>query len=387
MKKRSTRRALCAQERAEIWSRWRQGESATQIARELGRWQNHVRVVLSECGGISPPVRKRAARSLTLAHREEISRGICAGRTARQIAAGIGKATSTVTREINRNGGWHAYRAVQADQAAWQRASRPKLCLLQRNARLCRRVAQGLKQQWSPEQIARRLVEDFAEDHSMRVSHETIYRTLFVQTRGALKKELLQHLRTGRKLRHSRKASTKGQGRGKIVDALSIRERPAEIEDRAVPGHWEGDLISGKNNSHIATLVERKSRYTLLVKVPSKETAPVIKALSRKIKTLPRALRRSLTWDGGKEIASHKDFTVATDVQVYICDPHSPWQRGSNENTNGLLRQYFPKGTDLSVHSQARLDFVARRLNGRPRETLNFRTPAEKLSEIVASIG
>jgi IS30 family transposase len=248
-------------------------------------------------------------------------------------------------------------------------------------------VAQGLRRQWSPEQISRRLVEDFQNDHSMRVSHETIYRTLFVQTRGALKKELLQHLRSGRKLRHSRKASTRGQGRGRIVDAVSIRERPAEVEDRAVPGHWEGDLISGKNNSHILTLVERQSRYVLLAKVPSKETKPVIKALSRKIRTLPKALRRSLTWDGGKEMANHKDFTIATDVQVYICDPHSPWQRGSNENTNGLLRQYFPKGTDLSVHSQAHLNFVASRLNGRPRETLKFRTPAEKLSEIVASIG
>lgn len=379
------RRPLCAEERAEIWARWRQGENATQIARELGRWQNHVRVVLSEHGGISPPVRKRAERALSLGHREEISRGICAGCTASQIAARIGKATSTVTREIERNGGWQAYRAVQADQATWQRARRPKACKLQQHPRLCRHVAQGLKQRWSPQQIAQRLVEEFPNDHSMRVSHETIYRTLFVQTRGALKKELLQHLRTARKLRHSRKANNKGQGRGRIVDAISIRQRPAEIEDRAVPGHWEGDLISGKNNSHIATLVERQTRYVLLAKVPSKETAAVIKALSRKIKTLPKALRRSLTWDGGKEMANHKDFTIATDVKVYICDPHSPWQRGSNENTNGLLRQYFPKGTDLSVHSQAHLNFVAKQLNGRPRETLKFRTPAEKLSEIVAS--
>lgn len=381
------RRTLGAKERAELWARWREGETMAQISRELGRWKSHVGRVLEGHGGISPAERKRADRALTLGHREEISRGICAGRAAAQIAARIGKATSTVTREIRRNGGREAYRAVEADRAAWERACRPKECRLRQNRRLCRRVAQGLSQQWSPEQIARRLVEDFPNDHSMRVSHETIYRTLFVQTRGALKKQLLQHLRSGRKLRHSRKASTKGQGRGQIVDAISIRERPAEVQDRAVPGHWEGDLISGKSNSHIATLVERQSRYVLLVKVPSKETAPVIKALSRRIKTLPTALRRSLTWDGGKEIANHKDFTIATDVQVYICDPHSPWQRGSNENTNGLLRQYFPKGTDLSVHSQAHLDLVAKRLNGRPRETLKFRTPAEKLSEIVASIG
>ena len=381
------RRPLRVEERAELWARWRRGETVTQIARELGRWKRHVRGVLEQRGGICPAERKRADRALTLAHREEISRGICAGCTAAHIAAAIGKSPSSVTREIKRNGGREAYRAVEAEGAAWKRACRPKACLLQRNWRVCRRVAQGLRQQWSPEQIARRLVEDFPSDHSMRVSHETIYRTLFVQTRGALKKELLQHLRSGRKLRHSRKASTKGQGRGQIVDALSIRERPAEVEDRAVPGHWEGDLISGKNNSHIATLVERHSRYVLLAKVPSKETAPVIKALSRKIKTLPKALRRSLTWDGGKEMANHKDFTIATDVQVYICDPHSPWQRGSNENTNGLLRQYFPRGTDLSVHTQAHLDFVAKRLNGRPRETLKFRTPAEKLSELVASTG
>lgn len=381
------RRPLSAEERAELWTRWRQGESVAQIARELGRRKGHVHAVLGKCGGISPCERKRADRALTLAHREEISRGICAGLPMRQIAAAIGKAPSTLTREIKRNGGRETYRAVQADQAAWERARRPKVWLLERNPRLCRRVAQGLAQQWSPEQIAQRLAEDFPNDDSMRVSHETIYRSLFVQTRGVLKKELLQHLRSGRKLRHSRKASSRGQGRGQIVDAISIRERPAEAEDRAVPGHWEGDLISGKNNSHIATLVERQSRYVLLVKVSSKETAPVIKALSRKIKTLPKALRRSLTWDGGKEMAAHKDFTIATDVQVYICDPHSPWQRGSNENTNGLLRQYFPKGTDLSVHSQAHLDFVAKRLNGRPRETLKFRTPAEKLSETVASIG
>lgn len=381
------RRRVCAVERAEIWSRWRGGETVAQIARELRRDPPHVRGLLRRGGGIYLPERKRADRTLTLAHREEISRGICAGCTAARIAGAIGKSTSTVTREIKRNGGRKAYRAVEADDAAWKRARRPKACVLQRNRRLCRRVAQGLRRQWSPEQISRRLVEDFQNDHSMRVSHETIYRTLFVQTRGALKKELLQHLRSGRKLRHSRKASTRGQGRGRIVDAVSIRERPAEVEDRAVPGHWEGDLISGKNNSHILTLVERQSRYVLLAKVPSKETKPVIKALSRKIRTLPKALRRSLTWDGGKEMANHKDFTIATDVQVYICDPHSPWQRGSNENTNGLLRQYFPKGTDLSVHSQAHLNFVASRLNGRPRETLNFRTPAEKLSEIVASIG
>lgn len=380
-------RPLRSEERAWIWKRWREGESVAQIARALGRWKTQVHGVLQRHGGISPPQRQRAARTLTLAQREEISRGLSAGHSLTQIAQRLGKACSTVSREIRRNGGRHAYRAAQADQAAWQRARRPKACKLQRHRRLCRHVARRLQQHWSPEQIARRLEQDFPNDHSMRVSHETIYRTLFVQTRGALKKELLQHLRSHRKLRHSRKASTHGQGRGRIADAISIRQRPAEVEDRAVPGHWEGDLISGKNNSHIATLVERHTRYVLLAKVPSKHTEPVIKALSRKIKTLPKALRRSLTWDGGKEMANHKDFTIATKVKVYICDPHSPWQRGSNENTNGLLRQYFPKGTDLSVHSQAHLNFVAKQLNGRPRETLKFRTPAEKLAEIIASTG
>jgi len=380
-------RALSAADRAALWQRWKEGESATQIARELGRGRGYVRGVLQHSGGIAPAPRKRADHTLSLAQREEISRGICASMSAGQIARVIGKSTSTVSREIHRNGGRHRYRAVEADRAAWRRAQRPKHCVLARHPQLCRRVAEGLKQQWSPQQIARRLVADFPNDHSMRVSHETIYRSLFIQARGALKKELLAHLRTHRKMRHSRKANHRGDGRGKIVEALSIRERPAEADDRAVPGHWEGDLISGKNNSHLATLVERGSRYVMLVKVPSKETAPVIKALSRKIKTLPRALRRSLTWDGGKEMANHKQFTLATDLKVYICDPHSPWQRGSNENTNGLLRQYFPKGTDLSVHSQANLDFVARRLNGRPRETLEFKTPAEVFSQFVASTG
>jgi IS30 family transposase len=380
---RSERRVLSAAERADLWNRWKQGETAAEIARALGRWRSHMRVVLKERGGIGPSPRKRSERALTLAQREEISRGICAEASYRQIARCIGKAASTVSREIRRNGGRRAYRAVEADTLAWDRGRRPKRCLLQQNARLRRCVAQGLAQRWSPEQIAQRLEQQYPHDHSIRVSHETIYRSLFVQSRGVLKKELMQHLRSGRKLRHARGASHKGQGRGQIVDAISISERPAEAQDRAVPGHWEGDLISGKANSHIATLVERHTRFVMLVKVPSKETVPVVKALTRKITTLPGALLRSLTWDRGKEMANHKQFTIATDVQVYFCDPHSPWQRGSNENTNGLLRQYFPKGTDLSVHSQAHLDAVAKQLNGRPRETLQFRTPAEKLSELL----
>lgn len=377
---------LSATERAELWRRWSAGQPASEIGRALGRWRNAVQGELQKHGGYAPVERRRAADRLTLEQREEISRGISAGRSARAIAVTTGKSPSSITREINRNGGREKYRAARADRQAWKRARRPKLCLLRRHPRLCRYVAHGLSQQWSPHQIARRLERDYRSDHSMRVSPETIYRSLFVQTRGVLRKELTQHLRSKRKLRHSQRASNQGQGRGQIPQAVSIRERPAQVEDRAVPGHWEGDLLSGKANTHIATLVERHSRFVMLVKVPSKETAAVVKALTRKIIRLPVSLRRSLTWDNGKEMAQHKQFTVDTDVQVYFCDPASPWQRGSNENTNGLLRQYFPKGTDLSVHSQAQLDFVAHRLNQRPRQTLQFQTPAEKLAQSVALI-
>jgi IS30 family transposase len=340
--------------------------------------------VVRERGGYAPLPRTRAVDRLKLAQREEISRGISAGLSARCIAARIGKHHASVSREMNRNGGRAAYRAHEADQAAWIRALRPKLCLLRRQARVCQYVIRGLQRRWSPQQIAARLERHYRRDQSMRVSAETIYRTLFVQSRGALKKELTQYLRTARSVRHARKASHKRQGRGQIIDAISIRQRPAQVEDRAVPGHWEGDLIRGKGNSHIATLVERHSRFVLLAKVPSSETQVVVAALSAKMKKLPRELRRSLTWDRGKEMAKHRDFTIATNMQVYFCDPHSPWQRGSNENTNGLLRQYFPKRTDLSVHSQSHLNAVANELNQRPRQTLDFLTPAEKLSETVA---
>lgn len=371
-------------EHAQIWEQWRAGRSAGEIARKLNRARCAVRRVVERCGGFSPPVRKRRVDQMTLRDREEIFKGICEGLSARRIADRIGKHHSSVSREIDRNGGRTQYRPSQADKAAWERAQRPKTCVLRQRARLRAYVIAGLQRWWSPEQVAARLEQDFPDDHSMRVSHETIYRTLFIQSRGALRKELTQYLRTKRTVRHARQASAKGHGRGQIVDAVSIRERPAEAADRAVPGHWEGDLISGSTNSYIATLVERYSRYVLLAKVPSKETAAVVKALTEKIKKLPQELRRSMTWDNGKELAAHKDFTIATDMQVYFCDPHSPWQRGSNENTNGLLRQFFPKGTDLSVHSQAHLNKIANLMNQRPRETLGFRTPAEKLFETVA---
>jgi IS30 family transposase len=290
-----------------------------------------------------------------------------------------------VSREISRHGGRPIYRAHEADEHAWDSALRPKPCLLTINRKLRDIVASKLILDWSPEQISGWLKIQYRDDESMRVSHETIYRSLFIQARGVLKKELMDHLRSKRRMRRSRHATPSGQSRGQIVDAISIRQRPAEVEDRAVPGHWEGDLLSGGKNSYIATLVERHSRFTMLIKVPSKQTEAVVAALSRQVRKLPVTLKRSLTWDRGLEMAKHKDFTVATDVQVYFCDPQSPWQRGTNENTNLLLRQYFPRGTDLSGFSQAQLDHVSLRLNQRPRKTLGFQTPASKLHASVAS--
>ena len=324
--------------------------------------------------------------ALTLIEREDISRGIASGESGRSIADRLGRAASTVSREIPRHGGRSVYRAKAANEGAWELALRPKPCLLALNCTVRNLVASKLVLDWSPEQISGWLKNEFPDDESMRVSHETIYRSLFIQARGVLKKELIGHLRTKRSMRRPHRIATHQERRGQIPDAVSIRERPAEAEDRAVPGHWEGDLISGSKNSHIVTLVERHSRFTALIKVSDKETATVITALTKQIRRLPVSLRRSLTWDRGLEMAKHKLFTVATNVKVYFCDPSSPWQRGSNENTNGLLRQYFPKGTDLSSHSQADRDKVALRLNQRPRETLGFKTPAAKLHARVASI-
>jgi transposase, IS30 family len=338
--------------------------------------------VLALNGGIAPLPRRRARRALRLAEREEISRGIAAGQSIRQIAQGLGRSPSTVSREIRRNGGCRAYRASGADRRAWERALRPKPCRLARNAELRWRVAQKLSLQWSPKQVSGWLKQQLPADPGMQVSHETIYRSLFIQTRGVLKKELMAHLRTARQMRQAKGGTTKS-GMGQIVDAVSIRERPAEADDRAVPGHWEGDLLCGANNTHIATLVERHTRFVMLLKIPSKDTATVVAALAKHVRKLPQELRRSLTWDRGKEMADHKSFTLATQVQVYFCDPRSPWQRGSNENTNGLLRQYFPKGTDLSQFSQAYLNKIATRLNQRPRETLGFETPADRLRAVL----
>jgi IS30 family transposase len=318
-----------------------------------------------------------------LAEREEISRGIAADSSVREIAAVFGRAPSTVSREIERHGGRDKYRAADADCRAWDQAKRPKQCLLATNDRLQMMVATKLNLDWSPEQISGWLKLKFPNDESMQVSHETIYRSLFIQARGVLKKELIEHLRSRRMMRRSKKATTDGQPRGQIVDGISIRERPAEVEDRAIPGHWEGDLITGSKNTHIATLVERQSRFTMLVKVKGKDTASVVAALSKQVRKLPAELRKSLTWDRGTELANHKKFTIATNVPVYFCDPQSPWQRGTNENTNRLLRQYFPKDTELSGYSQADLNKIALRLNQRPRKTLGFQTPASKLNAVL----
>ena len=301
----------------------------------------------------------------------------------RCIAIQIGRSPSTVSRELKRNEGRNKYRAAAADSHAWAEARRPKLCKLATDHRLRCFVARKLRLQWSPGQISGALQVEFADDERMQVSHETIYRSLFIQARAVLKKELKQHLRTRRRMRRSQSADRTGRRIGGITDPISIRERPAEVEDRAIPGHWEGDLLSGSHNSHIATLVERQSRFTILVKVDGKDTQSVVSALIKKVRKLPVQLRRSLTWDRGNEMAQHKAFTVATDVQVYFCDPQSPWQRGTNENTNGLLRQYFPHGTELTQFSQAALDKVALRLNQRPRKTLGFITPAVMLEAVL----
>jgi IS30 family transposase len=370
-------------QKAELWGRWKQGQSISSISRALDRRnKTGVQRIVSLQGGIAPSARRRAVSALGLAEREEISRGIAAGLAIRAIARSLGRAPSTVCREITRNGGTQTYRAARADKQAWERALRPKHCRLAYSARLRWRVAQKLALQWSPEQISGWLRREYPGDPSMRISHEAIYRSLFIQSRGVLKKELTAHLRTKRQMRLA-KGAQRRTGQGQILDMVSIRERPAEAEDRAIPGHWEGDLLTGANDTNIATLVERHSRFTMLVKLARRDSATVVAAVAKQIGTLPEELRRSLTWDQGKEMARHKSFTVATDLQVYFCDPRSPWQRGSNENTNGLLRQYFPRATNLSHVSQAQLNAVALRLNQRPRKILDFETPADRLQKVL----
>lgn len=381
---RRTRLRYTKELKSQIWDRYKRGESLKSIARTFETQSSSIYAQLVPTGGIRPPERKRARLALSLAEREEISRGLVAKLPIRSIALQLRRSPSTISREIQRNGGCDAYRASTADERAWDRARRPKICKLASNRALAHIVERKLKEHWSPEQIAGWLKREYSEDKSNYVSHETIYRSLFVQTRGALKKELQQYLRSKRTIRRSKTSSLKGDGLGGMPHAVPISERPASVEDRAIPGHWEGDLIEGSKSSCIATLVERHSRFVMLVKLENKRTDTVISALIEQAKQLPEQLYKSLTWDRGTEMKGHQRFTMETDIQVYFCDPQSPWQRGSNENTNRLLRQYLPKGTDLSVHSQQDLNEVARSLNERPRKTLAYETPADRFNRCVA---
>ena len=376
---------LTAAQKAELWRRWRQGESLNAIGRALGRIPKMVHYIVAGAGDIPPVSRQRARQALTLSEREAISRGVARGVSLRQISRELGRVPSTVSREVRRHGGRRRYRAAAADRRAWACGRRPKRCRLALHPALRDAVAAKLALEWAPQQIAGWLRQAYPTDPTMRVSHETIYLSLFVQSRGVLKKALMAHLRQRRIYRRPKVAAAHPGGH--IVDAVSIRERPATVEDRAVPGHWEGDLLVGSRNSYIATLVERRSRYVCLVRVTGKETQTVVRALTRHVQRLPAGLMATLTWDRGLELAAHRTFSIATGVQVYFCDPRSPWQRGTNENTNGLLRQYFPRRTDLSVYSQRYLDRIALRLNTRPRKTLGCRTPAVTLAETVASTG
>ncbi|MFQ5524556.1 MAG: IS30 family transposase [Acidimicrobiia bacterium] len=365
----------------EVWERRQGGESNRSIGRRLGRSGASIRALVESSGGVRPLRRHRSVRHLSLTEREEISRGVAAGDSVRVIAGRLGRAASTVSRELARNGGRFAYRAHRADGEAWRRARRPQRCKLGSNQTLRNVVEDKLELRWSPQQISRWLRRTYPDDEAMHVSHETIYLTLFIQARGGLKRELTQHLRTRRANRRP-KGKKPPSGKGQIVDPVMISQRPAEAEDRAVPGHWEGDLLMGKRQTAIGTLVERWSRYVMLFPLPNGHSAEAVRnALAETVQKLPVHLWHSLTWDQGKEMAQHAQFTIDTGVQIYFCDPRSPWQRGSNENTNGLLRQYFPKTTDMSQLTQADLDFAAHQLNGRPRQTLNWLSPSEKLAE------
>lgn len=375
------RRGLSASERVELWRRWRDGQSLSDIGRALGKAPGSVHGFIAARGGISPAPRTRSPRSLTLSEREEISRGLALGESLRSIARSLGRSPSTVSREVARNGGSSRYRAAASDANAWERARRPKDCKLAVSPNLRREVASKLQQDWSPEQIAGWLRCNYGDVPTMRVSHETIYRSLYIQARGVLDRTLLRRLRTRRLFRRSKKLDTSSQRRGHLVDAISIHERGADVELRDVVGHWEGDLVSGSRNSHIATLVDRRSRFTLLVHVAGKDSKAVVAAVGREIKKLPVHVRRSLTWDRGPELARHRNLTEEARVPVFFCDAGSPWQRGTNENTNGLVRQYLPSGTDLSGYTQASLNKIAARLNSRPRKSLAFRTPDDIFAE------
>jgi IS30 family transposase len=380
-----TRTFYTAKQKSEMWDRWQRGDSMSSIGRHFNRASSSIFPHLAQFGGIRPADCTRSRYTLNLNEREEISRGLVAKRSFRFIAQRLNRSPSTISREVRRNGGRQTYRAARSDQRAWDCATRPKSCKLSFNDPLCQLIARKLRRKWSPQQIAGWLKHRYPDEEQNRVSHETIYRSLYVQTRGVLKKELQECLRSPRAIRRSKHATQKGLKLRKIKNAVSIGERPPEVEDRAVPGHWEGDLIAGSNNSYIATLVERHSRFVMLAKVANKDTQSVTTALIKQARKLPKELYKSLTWDRGSEMSGHQNFTIATNIDVYFCDPQSPWQRGSNENTNRLLRQYFPKGTDISEFSQAKLSAVARQLNERPRKTLQYQTPAEKFEACVAA--
>jgi IS30 family transposase len=372
-------------DRQTIWDMREAGVPVKRIAKHLGRQNSSLRRFIADAGGTRPSARERSELRLSLEEREEISRGLAAGYSIRAVAEALGRSASTVCREVNANGGRKKYRALVADRAACRRALRPKRAKLAQCRRLRGVVERKLEAKWSPQQISAWLALEYPDRPEMQVSHETIYQSLFVQSRGALRKELHSCLRSGRAMRRA-KAYTKGNvGQGQLRNMVMISERPAEVKDRAVPGHWEGDLIFGKKMTSIGTLVERHSRYVVLLKLPNGHGAEAVrKAMTKRILTLPAQLRRSITWDQGKEMAEHVRFTVETGVQIYFCDPKSPWQRGSNENTNGLLRQYLPKASDLSQCTQRELDAIARSLNTRPRQTLGWMTPSQAFAEAVA---
>jgi len=379
------RRRLTETQRVEIWERLASGEPAPSVARAYGCFPNAIRQMQLLTGGAKPRTRTQRSGALSLAEREEISRGVVLHLSCRAIATRLGRAPSTISRELQRNGGVAMYRAHTAQRRAQRQARRPKPAKLTKCRRLREVVESKLALKWSPEQISRWLQIAFPSDGEMRVSHETIYMSLFVQGRGALRHELHRALRTGRALRRPKRSLRSGMGM--LREMVLISARPPEVADRAVPGHWEGDLIYGSRKTCIGTLVERTTRYVILLKLRKNTAEEVRRAMSVRILDLPQQLRRSLTWDQGKEMAEHVRFTVDTGVQVYFCDPNSPWQRGTNENTNGLLRQYFPRLTDLSRFTQRRLDVVARELNERPRQTLDWITPSQRLAEIVALTG
>ena len=369
--------------RARLWELWRAGKGYSEISREIGYPPGSIFTVIRQTGGYVPAPRVRRPQYLSAAEREEISRGLARGDTLRTIARALGRSPSTVSREVARNRGRRRYRAVDAEDRAWRRARRPQRCLLAGREDLRQLVEDKLRTDWSPQQIAGHLRRTYPGQPELQVSHETIYKSLFVQSRGVLAKELTKHLRSGRPTRRNIHHSVSGQWRSQISDAVSIRERPAEAEDRAVPGHWEGDLLLGRGLTQIATVVERSTRYTVLVRLPGRDMTSVTAALSTRMAQLPAEVRRSLTWDRGMELAGHKRVTAATGLAVYFADPRSPWQRGTNENTNRLLRQYFPKGTSMADFTQADLDAIAHRLNTRPRKTLDYATPADKLAPLL----